>query len=363
MKRKVFMKHVLVALVVGLALSTAAFAAGPSGGKKVVLLIPGTLGDKSYFDSANAGMVRVAKELAVTTKVIEMGTDKTKWEPTYQDIAAGDWDIIISGGSEITETFNDIAAQHPEKKFINFDTDIDKSVPNVTAMTYSTNEVSFLAGALAALVTESKMPLANRDKTVGFLGGMDIPGINAFLVGYIEGAKAVDPKVKVAISYAGDFGNPGKGKELSLLQYNSGVDIIFNVAGGTGLGIFDAAKEKKRYAIGVDSDQAMLIKGTDPVKADLILTSAVKRIDNALFSAVKKTLDGTQEYGVRKVLGIAEGGVDLADNEIFRTKVPADIRKKIDDLKAKVVAKKIVVSYAMGWETSRVEALRNSVKP
>lgn len=97
------------------------------------------------------------------------------------------------------------------------------------------------------------------------------------MVGYIQGAQYVDPEVKVAVSYAGDFVNPAKGKELSLIQYNSGVDIIFNVAGGTGLGIFDAAKEKTKYAIGVDSDQAMLLKDTDNDKANLIVTSAIKR--------------------------------------------------------------------------------------
>lgn len=144
-------------------------------------------------------------------------------------------------------------------------------------MSYSTNEVSFLAGAAAALATQSDMPNANKENIIGFVGGMDIPGINAFLVGYIQGAQYVDPEVKVAVSYAGDFVNPAKGKELSLIQYNSGVDIIFNVAGGTGLGIFDAAKEKTKYAIGVDSDQAMLLKDTDNDKANLIVTSAIKR--------------------------------------------------------------------------------------
>ena len=204
---------------------------------KVVLLIPGTLGDKSFFDAANHGLELVKSELGAQTKVIEMGTDKTKWEPTFNDISAEDWNIVISGGSEITEMFNAAAEQHPDKTFINYDTDIEDAPANVYNMSYSTNEVSFLAGAVAALTTKSDMPNANKDNLIGFLGGMDIPGINAFLVGYIEGAKYVDPNIKVAVSYAGDFVNPAKGKELSLIQYNSGVDVIFNVAGGTGLGI------------------------------------------------------------------------------------------------------------------------------
>jgi len=338
-------------------------ASGDGKGLKVVLLIPGVLGDKSFFDAANRGLQMIHDQLGATTKVIEMGTDKTKWEPTYTDIASQDWDVIISGGSEISEVFNATAAAHPEKKFINYDTDVEETEPNLFAMTYATNEVSFLAGATAALTSTSGLPGTNPDKVIGFVGGMDIPGINAFLVGYIEGAKYVVPDIKVAISYAGDFGNPAKGKELSLIQYNSGADIIFNVAGGTGLGIFDAAKEKKRFAIGVDSDQAMLLKDTDSEKANLIVTSAIKKIDQAIFNSVKKIQDGTLEFGKRQLMGFNEDGVGIAENEIYQKVLSEEVRKQIDDVKAKLVNKEIQVSNAMGMETSAVEQLRNSVKP
>lgn len=146
---------------------------------KVVLLIPGTLGDKSFFDAANKGLQKVKDELGAETKVVEMGTDKTKWEPTFNDIAAEDWDVVISGGSEITEMFNATAEANPDKKFINYDTDIEEAPANMYNMSYSTNEVSFLAGAAAALATQSDMPNANKENIIGFVGGMDIPGINA----------------------------------------------------------------------------------------------------------------------------------------------------------------------------------------
>jgi basic membrane protein A and related proteins len=338
---------------------------GPKGEDSldIVLLIPGTLGDKSFFDAANRGLEKVRDELGANTKVIEMGTDKTKWEPTYNDIAAEDWDIIISGGSEITEIFNAVAETHSEKKFINYDTDIEETPENVYAMSYATNEVSFLAGAVAALTTTSDMPNANPEKLIGFLGGMDIPGINAFLVGFIQGATYVDPEMKVMTSYAGDFVNPGKGKELSLIQYNSGVDIIFNVAGGTGLGIFDAAKEKTQYAIGVDSDQGSLFQETDSEKANLIVTSAIKQIDTAIFNAVKNTQDGSLEYGQRQVLGFNEGGVGIAENEIYQNAFSADLQEKINEIKVKLMNKEIKVDNAMGMETAEVEKIRNSVKP
>ncbi|WP_260984789.1 BMP family ABC transporter substrate-binding protein [Paenibacillus xylanexedens] len=330
---------------------------------KVVLLIPGTLGDKSFFDAANHGLELVKSELDAKTKVIEMGTDKTKWEPTFNDISAEDWDIVISGGSEITEMFNAAAEQHSDKTFINYDTDIEDAPANVYNMSYSTNEVSFLAGAVAALTTQSDMPNANKENLIGFLGGMDIPGINAFLVGYIEGAKYVDPNIKVAVSYAGDFVNPAKGKELSLIQYNSGVDVIFNVAGGTGLGIFDAAKEKSRYAIGVDSDQAALLKETDPAKANLIITSAIKKIDTAILEAVTQAKEGKLETGKRQVMGFVENGVGIAENDIYTSVFPADLQAKVEEIKKKLENKEINVSNAMGMETSEIEAIRNSVKP
>ncbi|AIQ49332.1 adenine nucleotide translocator 1 [Paenibacillus sp. FSL R7-0273] len=337
--------------------------AGAGDKLKVVLLIPGTLGDKSFFDAANNGLQKVKTELGAETKVIEMGTDKTKWEPSFNDIAAEDWDVVISGGSEITEMFNMTAEANPDKKFINYDTDIEEAPANMYNMSYSTNEVSFLAGATAALATQSDMPNANPDNVIGFVGGMDIPGINAFLVGYIQGAQYVDPDVKVAVSYAGDFVNPAKGKELSLIQYNSGVDIIFNVAGGTGLGIFDAAKEKTKYAIGVDSDQALLLKDTDSEKANLIITSAIKKIDSAILGAVTKLQDGTLEMGKRDVLGFVEDGVGIAENDIYTSVFPADLQAKVEEVKQKLINKEITVDNAMGMETSEVEAIRNAVKP
>ncbi|MDF2520038.1 MAG: basic rane lipoprotein [Clostridia bacterium] len=328
---------------------------------KVVLLIPGNLGDKSFFDAANAGLELVKSKLGAETKVIEMGTDSTKWEPNFIDASEGDWDIIISG-NETTEIMNTLAVEYPDKRYIDFDTSVEETAENVYSMFYSTNEVSYLAGALAGLVTKSDMELANKENVIGFLGGMDIPGINDFLIGYIEGAKSVNPDVKVIISYAGDFGDPAKGKELGLVQYNSGADISFNVAGGTGLGLIDAAKDKNRYAIGVDSDQAMLFKDTDAEKASRIVTSAVKRIDQAIYNAVKAHQEGTLEYGKHNQVGIAEDGVGLAKNEYYE-KLPQDIKDQIKAIEEKIAKGEIKVGTAFGQSTEQINELRESVKP
>lgn len=328
---------------------------------KIILLIPGNLGDKSFFDSANQGIELIKSELNATTKVIEMGTDSTKWEPSFIDASEGDWDIIISGNDTI-EMMNTIAKEYPDKKYINFDTFVEDTSPNVYSMFYKTNEVSYLAGALAALITESDMPLANDEKLIGFLGGMDIPGINDFLVGYIQGASFVNPDIKVLVSYAGDFGDPAKGKEIGIVQYSSGVDISFNVAGGTGLGLIDAANDQNAYAIGVDSDQAMLFKDASPEKAEHILSSAVKRIDQAMLSAVKKHIQGELEYGTHNKIGIKEGAVGLAKNEYYAA-LPENIKNKITEIETKVKNGEITVDSAFGNTTDFVEDLRKSVRP
>ncbi|MNO24131.1 Membrane lipoprotein TmpC precursor [compost metagenome] len=330
---------------------------------KVVLLIPGNLGDKSFLDSANRGVEMVRDQLGATTKVIEMGTDQTKWEPIYRDIAEQDWDLIISGNSTASEIFHTVASEHPEKKFIDFETDFEDIPANMYAMFYKVNDASFLAGAAAALTTTSGLPNANPEKIIGFLGGLDVPGINAFLVGYIEGAQYVDPDIKVITSYAGDFGDPAKGKELALVQYNSGADVIFGAAGGTGLGIFDAAKEKKKYAIGVDSDQSEMLKDTDPEKANLIITSSMKNVDQSILRAVKKYKEGTLEFGKRETLSFTEGAVGIAKNDVYNSAFTDEMKARIDEIEQKLISKEITVSDAVSMETSEVEKIRNAVKP
>ncbi|MBU0927730.1 MAG: BMP family ABC transporter substrate-binding protein [Spirochaetes bacterium] len=334
---------------------------------KVVLILNGTLGDKSFFDSAANGMDLVKADMgdAVETKVIEMGYDQSKWEPTLIDVAEGPWDIVICGTWQMTEALQKVAKDYPQKRFIIFDTAVDYSLglANVYSIEYSQNEASFLAGALASYVTGSSLPLANKQKVVGFLGGMDIPVINDFLVGYIEGARYVDPAVKVAISYIGSFDDSAKGKEMALAQYAQGADIGYNVAGQAGLGQLDAAKDVKRYAIGVDSDQAAIFATSDPDKAKLITTSVLKRVDNSLLRAIQMHAKGTAPYGKSETLGFAEKCVGLAKNDIYMQLIPADARAKLDDIEAKIIAKEIKVGTALGMSTEDLNKIRNAVKP
>jgi len=333
---------------------------------KVVLLINGTLGDKSFFDSADNGMKMIKEQFGAETKTIEMSYDETKWEPTLLDVSEQDWDVIILGTWQMTENLQKVAVEYPDKKYIIFDTAVDYSAgdfSNVYSIEYKQNEGSYLAGALAARVTNSTLPLADNKKTIGFLGGMDIPVINDFLVGYIQGAKLIDKDIKVAVSYVGNFSDSAKGKEMALAQYNAGADIGFNVAGQAGLGQLDAAKEKKKYAIGVDSDQALLFKDKDPEKADLICTSVLKRVDMSLVRAIKLHKEGTLPYGKSEQLGLKEECIGLALNEYYEKIVPQEFRTEIEGLTQKIMNGEIAVDTALGMDNDKLNEIRNSVKP
>lgn len=333
---------------------------------RVALLINGTLGDRSFFDSAYEGMLVAEKELGIEFRLIEMGYDQSVWEPTLADVSEQNYDVIILGTWQMTESLEQIAPWNPNMKYIIFDTEVDYSkgnLDNVYSIMYKQNEGSFLAGALAAMITTSDLPKANPQKAIGFLGGMDIPVINDFLVGYIEGALYIDPEIKVDISYIGSFEDSAKGKEMALAQYNRGVDIGFNVAGQAGLGQLDAAKDTGLYAIGVDSDQALLFADTDPEKANLIVTSMLKRIDNSLVRALKMHLEGTLPYGQTEALGMAEQAVGLADNEFYQKLVPAEFRAELEKIVEKVQNGEIEVSTAIGMDNATLNALRDSVRP
>jgi basic membrane protein A and related proteins len=318
---------------------------------KVVLYVNGTLGDKSYFDSASRGIDKAVKELGIIGKVVEGGYDPARWEPDILQLAEGDWDIIIAGSWQLQEYLEKIAPNHPEKNFFTYDTSVtyaNGGLDNVYSMLYSQNEASFLTGALAAMITTSDLPLANSEKVVGFLGGMDISVINDFKVGFEEGVAYIDPEVKILVAYAGAFSDPAKGKELTLAMFDQGADITFNVAGETGLGGIDAAKDRSLYTLGVDSDQYLLFADTDPKKASFIVSSMMKNVDFTIFRAIEKHIAGTLKYGEAEVLGIEKGGVGLADNENYQKLVPAAMRDKIDEISKMIVSGEIKVGTAFG---------------
>ncbi len=331
-----------------------------------VFVCTGQLGDKSFNDSANEGVMKIAEELGCETKVIEVGRDQTKWEPTFMDLAEeGRYDVIISNGSSSAEVIEMVAEEFPDQKFVMFDSTMDEDkYPNLYAISYKQNEGSYLAGVLAALVTESDMENANEEKKIGFVGGSEHPIITDFLVGYIAGAKSVDEDIKVYVSYIGSWDDTAKGKETAIAQYNQGVDIIFPAAEQAGLGCVEAAAEMNKYIIGVDSDQAMLFKGTDEARANVILTSVLKQVGDSLVRMAKMEMEGTVPWGRYEELGIKENGAGIAVNEYYEANVPEEIRKTVEEKKEEVTAGGVEIPTALGdADQDEVQALIDSVAP
>ncbi len=369
------MKKVLsLILVVVMVLSLAACAQKPEvkgEAYKAALLLNGTLGDKSFFDSANEGLEKLRNEVGKDVfdfKVEQMGAtaaDEPKWAPTLLDYCeTGEYDVIIIGTWQMIEGLADAATQFPDQKFIFFDETFDFSsggFKNIYNVLYKQNEVSFLIGAAAAMMTtDYRLPMVDpATKSIGFLGGMENPIINDFLLGYIQGAKHVLPDVKVALGYVGNFYDSAAGKDIALVQYQSGgVDVGYNVAGAAGLGQIEAAEVAKRYAFGVDSDQAALL----PEQAEYIPTSALKNVGNSLIRAIKLDLEGKLQYGAAESLGFAEGGVNLVKDAHYEEMLPEDIRTKIDELEKDIIDGKIVVDTALGKTQEEIEAIKASVK-
>ena len=331
-----------------------------------VFVCTGQLGDKSFNDSANAGIEEIAASLGCETRVIEVGRDQTKWEPTFQDLAEeGEYDVIISNGSSSIETIQKVAEEFPDQKFVAFDCTIETDqYPNLYAISYKQNEGSYLAGVLAALVTQSDMEYANADNKIGFIGGSEHPIITDFLVGYIAGAKSVDPDIKVYVSYIGSWDDTAKGKETAIAQYNQGVDIIFPAAEQAGLGCVEAAVDMGKYIIGVDSDQSMLFAGVDEDKANVILTSVLKNVGDSLVRMANMEMEGTVPWGDYEELGIAENGAGIADNEYFQKNVPDDIKSVIEEKKQEVIDGNVEIPTALGdADQTEVQALIDSVAP
>ena len=320
---------------------------------KVVSVINGTLGDKSFFDSAQRGMDAVADEYDLDTDTVELGIDPANWEPGLLDVMADtdSYDILIAGTWQMVGFVAAHAHNYPDKYFMFYDAGMpydDAEVcvdacANVYSMTYAQNQGSFLAGVYAAAVTTSMMEGTNDDPIIGAVGGQQIPVIDDFIVGYEQGACLVNPDTQSIVQYAGSWNDPARGKEITLAMYEQGADIVFQIAGGTGVGVFEAAHEQERFAIGVDSDQAVIVAETDPDQAERILTSMLKNVDNSIFRAVTLHLDGELPYGTTESLGIPEGGVGIAKNEFYDAATSDEIKAMVEAAEAAVVAGDIEV--------------------
>jgi basic membrane protein A and related proteins len=261
----------------------------------VVTMVTDTagLGDQNFNDLAKRGLDRAVEELDVQGEVIE-SRDAASYIPNLTQ-AAEQSDLTVGLGFLPTEAITEIGNQYPDDKFVLIDA--VSEAPNVQGVIFREQEGAFLSGVLAGLMTESNK--------LGVVGGVKIPPVVRYAVGFEAGAKSVNPDVEVVVAYADTFGDPALGKELTLAQYNQGIDIAFPVAGATGIGSFEAAKElgEGHWVIAADTDQSQL-------GAEFQLAVAEKGVDTALFLAAQQVVDGTFEGG-EKSLGLAEDGVGL----------------------------------------------------
>src|SRR5688500_580567 len=303
-----------------------------------IVLDVGGRGDKSFNDGAYAGADSATKILQPNVMFIEPGEGSDR-EAGMRLLAAEDMDLVIGVGFIFSDDITTLAKEYPGVSFacVDYALSVDEKgnvsppPPNLAALKFREEEGSFLVGALAALVGKSKR--------VGFVGGMDIPLIHKFEAGYRAGVKQVCPDCTVIAQYAGvtpdAFKNPGKGKELALSQYQSGVNVIFHASGSTGQGVFEAARVMNRLAIGVDADQYDEAPGH-------ILTSMVKGVDAAVFDAISRVKAGSFQGGVVQ-LGLAEEGVGYVYDARNRGLIPDSVRTRLQALRDSIVAGHIAV--------------------
>ena len=333
---------------------------------KVSLLVTGSFGDKAFNDSAQAGMERLESEMGdkVEIEMIEMGNDKTKFEGSLLDASESDADIIVTGLWDMKEITENVAQDFPDKKYIIYDTDIDYAagdLSNVYSMSYKQNEGAFLAGVLAASATVSDMEHANADATIGFVGAKDTAAvINDSAVGFIEGARFVNPDIKVLVSYVGSYVDSATAQELALTQYSSGADVVFVAAGPASVGAIEAAAESQKYIIGVDSDQALAYEGKP--EAEYIISSAIKGVGDSIVKAVERSLNDELPYGEHEILGLEDEVVGLADNEIYQSAVPEDVRAAVDAAKEKLLAGEVTVDTAFGMDEAKLKEIIGSAQ-
>ena len=305
----------------------------------VVNVINGPLGDQGFFDDAARGMSKIEAAGSKIQNIQSDANNPAQWKSNLESVSTGKWDIVITGTTQMHDILDQDAPKYPKQKYIIYDDVVKQS--NVASIVYKQNEGSFVAGVLAGLVTtnKDKFTMSTGSKTVGLVGGMDIPVINDFVGGFKKGVSVVDPSIQVKVSYVGSFTDSNKGFDQATAMYGQGADVVFQVAGGSGLGVLKAAAASKRYAIGVDSNQNALQPG-------FVLASMLKNIGQSLSSAVDDAAAGKLKYGETTQYGLANKGVglDFANNNDI---VPKDIQSKVDDFAQQVASGAVQVPTAL----------------
>lgn len=294
-----------------------------------LVLSVGGRGDKSFNDSAYRGLIWARDRLNV--KVTEGQPKQMAEDETYlRTFAEEGYDLIIAVGFLMKPALTKVAKEFPEKKFAIIDEVVD--LPNVASLVFEEHEGSFLVGALAGMKTKTNK--------IGFIGGMDVPLIHKFEVGFTEGVKYTNPDAEIFIKYTGSssdaFHDPTKGKQLANTLYNKGVDIIYHAAGSTGNGVIAAAAENDKFAIGVDSNQNYMKPGH-------VLTSMVKQVDVAVFEIIKDVKQGEFRSGIHR-FGLENNGVTYALDKYNKELITQEMKERLNQIKEKVISGEIKVT-------------------
>ncbi len=335
----------------------------------VAYLVNGNLGDKSFFDSAEEGLAKLAADGRIDYVTIEMGgteEDQPTWLSTLYEVSeSGEYDVIVCGTYQMPDYLKEVATAYPDQYYLIFDdnTYVGQN-SNVINVTYRQNDMGYMMGVYAALMTvDTTIPNINEDAVVGFVGGVDSPVINDFLIGFIQGAQSVNPEIKIDTRYTNDYVDTAIAKEYGLSMINDNkCDIIWGVAGNAGNGAAEAALETgKAYFLGVDSDQELTLSAD---LAALTLTSGLKNIGNSLIWFFDEWDAGRTYFGEEVNLGIAEGGVGIVTDKNFAAIASADTQAAVLAAQDAILAGEITVDSALaeGGADLAVE-LREAVRP
>ena len=330
--KKLFSLALCLSMILTLcALGTGAEAANAGAGVKVGLCIAETLGDKGFYDSANEGLQKLVNDYGVVGNVVECKGDASAFEPTLIE-AAEQNDIVVAVGWQFWDGLTAVVPEMPDTKFIFIDNGLElEGCANLLSVTYKENQGSFLAGYIAMKLSQAA--------TVGVIGGEDSDTINNFIVGYKQGALYANPEGTVLDAiYTNDYEAPDTGKEAALSLYGKGADVVFAVAGKTGLGVFEAGEEQKKFAIGVDSDQ----KAESP---EVIICSMMKKVGDSIYTVVSDFVEnGVFNGGAIWDADLSTGLIDIGYGEDSMTQQVSDeLKAEVNELKDKIIAGEITV--------------------
>ena len=288
--------------------------------------------DKSFNEAAYNGAERFKADSGIEYRDFEV-TNPAMREQALRNMARRGAQVVVAMGFAQAAAVETVAQEFPDTKFTLIDMVVD--LPNVQSVIFKEHEGSFLVGMAAAMTSQTGK--------VGFVGGMDIPLIRKFALGYVEGAKYVNPDIEVFQNMTGTtpsaWNDPTKGGELARSQFDRGADVVYAAAGGTGIGVYQAAKDAGKLAVGVDSNQNYLHPGT-------MLTSMIKRVDVAVYESFTAAQDGTWQGGIQ-ILGLAEDGVGWALDEHNRSLVSAEVEAAIEQARKDIIAGTIAVTDYM----------------